>query len=208
MSSVRVSLAGVLVGAALAAGCASNSAPPGFLLAPAEAQKTAWGGWITVEMRPRTSPAVTAPVPEAGEDPMPVNYWNARWDARWKKGICEGELIAIGDDSVYVQTGRGLAAAGLADVANARLTGYDAETGRLSSWAALGTLSTASHGFFALISLPIWVIAGSAISASQSHKPVVDAPDRSWADMRQYARFPQGLPPGLERGRLRGRPPL
>ena len=79
---------------ALLAGCAGNSAPRGWLPEAADAQAQANGGWVT------------------------VNYQIALD----RPGQVDGELIAIGPDSLYVLDTVTLHAVHLGSVSRARMT--------------------------------------------------------------------------------------
>jgi len=118
----------------------------------------------------------------------------------------EGELIAIEAESLLVLEDRAqaLVSISLADVRKADLTGYAASSA-IASWTVLGTLSTASHGFFLLLSAPVWLVAGISASAAETYAPHVKRPPSSWEAMRPFARFPQGMPPGLARTSLRSK---
>ncbi len=196
---------------ALAAGCAGNPAPRDFLDRPAQSQQSAWGGWIELRVRDEAAPAYVA----RGEVAAPPS---ARDESEFgdrpraaRPLELMGELAAIGADSVYVLMQAGCAAIALADVERARLTGYEAGTGALVTWSGAGGLSTLSHGFILVISLPVWILAGATATSANEYNARVRVPTRdteparSWADMRAYARFPQGLPPSVRRGELRPR---
>ncbi|HET6149786.1 MAG TPA: hypothetical protein VFH68_19765 [Polyangia bacterium] len=65
-------------------------------------------------------------------------------------------------------------------------------------WTVLGTLSTVTHGFFLVFSAPIWISTGVATAISEHRRARLTYPDPArWEDLRPYARFPQGLPPGI-----------
>jgi hypothetical protein len=113
-----------------------------------------------------------------------------------------GELISIEADSLLVLDDLVLVSLPLACVSKADLTGYAASSG-IASWTVLGTLSTASHGFLLLLSAPVWLVAGISASAAETHAPHFKHPPSSWEALRPFARFPQGMPPGLSRTSLR-----
>jgi hypothetical protein len=114
-----------------------------------------------------------------------------------------GELLAVHADSLFVLSANSLTAIPTAKTKKATLTVYDANVGPLVAWSVLGTLSTASHGAGLIISAPVWIIAGIAATSAQSHAPRITFPRKSWKEFRMYARFPTGLPPGLDRRSLR-----
>ena len=112
-----------------------------------------------------------------------------------------GELIAATSDSVHVLSSDSLVVVPTASVIAGTLTAYDAQHGALRWWTVLGGLSTLSHGFGLVLSAPVWAVAGSMATASGSKAPRVESTDPTL--LRMYARFPQGLPPGLDVRSLR-----
>lgn len=171
----------------LLSGCAGPTAPRGWLPSAREAEQEAFGAWISVEYSDGSS-----------------------------EQVAKGELIAVGQDSVFVLTHepvfapvfevtQQLIAIPLDQIERGRLAAYDANHSTLAGWAAVGSLSTISHGWFVLASLPVWIIVGSVSTAAQSVAPIEEFPAHSWRDLRKYARFPQGLPEGLDRSTLRSK---
>ena len=180
----------LLVGLSLYSGCASSTAPRGWLSQAHEIETQAYGGWIGIE----TKPGVEA--------------------------IPHGELIALHHDSVFVlASDSNLYTVAISDIKKARLAGYDSEWDQMAALVFLGTLSTASHGGFLVLTAPIlWGLAGGATAGSQSRVSLIDYPKRRpkvqgksvvrendqhpLRSMREYARFPQGWPPSLDRSTL------
>ena len=117
------------------------------------------------------------------------------------KQTVEGELIAVTPDSLYVLTPDSLLSLPMGEITSATLTTYDARLGRLATWTALGAISTISHGVGLVLTFPLWTIAGSTLTASASKAPRVQSADAT--SLQPYARFPQGLPLGLDRRALR-----
>ena len=112
-----------------------------------------------------------------------------------------GELIAAASDSVHVLTYDSVVVVPTASVITGTLTAYDAQHGALRLWTILGGVSAVSHGLVLVLTVPVWAIVGSAATASASKVPRVESTDPSL--LRLYARFPQGLPPGLDVRSLR-----
>jgi len=55
---------------------------------------------------------------------------------------------------------------------------------------------TLSNGYYASITLPLWLIAGipSVVGESERDKYDMDEPDEAyWDSIKAFARFPQGL---------------
>jgi len=154
------------------AGCFQSTAPPGWLPTPEDASHQAFGSWVRIEDRSGNRPAVI-----------------------------EGELIAVDRDTIHVHTSGRLVSLPGASVGSVTLTKFRIEYGSVAMWAALGTLSTASHGFGLILSAPVWMLAGTAATSAASRAPRVQSTDPQ--TLRPFARFPQGIPPGLDRTTLR-----
>lgn len=159
-------------------GCASNSAPSGFLPAPAESQSESYGGWIELE------------VAVGKKDPRRV----------------EGELLAVTESEVWVAGDSGGVAVATASVKHGHLTGYRSSEGAIAGYAVLGTLSTASNGWLLVFTAPLWIITGSVAAGSESRQPVRNTPPLKWPELAAWARFPQGMPEGVDLAALKPKP--
>ena len=177
-ANVRCILVAGMVVAFLVGGCASTSAPDDWQSSARAMQREAYGAWIDVTVSPYADSAHAA---------------------------VQGELIAVHADSFLVLPLDGaLQAVDRASVRTVALTTFDANWGYLSTWTALGTLSTLSHGVVLILSAPVWMLGGSAAAAAQSYRPMINDPGPEI--LRRYARFPQGLPPGVAREALTSKP--
>ncbi len=113
-----------------------------------------------------------------------------------------GEFIALEPDTVFVLTRGGLHAIPRATIEAARLGTYDSEWANLVYWVTGATLLTASHGWYAGITAPIWIITGVISTASVSRGPIEDVrgiDTRRWQEVSKFARFPQGMPRDIDR---------
>ena len=160
-----------------AAGCASTGAPSGFLPDPTEAQTDAFGSWLDV--------VITG---DAGRE------------------VVEGELIAIDDDTTWVLTAAGLRSFASSAMVEGHLAAYDPRTGTLTGGVVLGTFTTIANGVFLVLTAPMWIIGGTAAAASQSRTPLHDVQEVTPVSLAPFARFPGGMPPGLDASTLVGRP--
>ena len=115
------------------------------------------------------------------------------------QGRIAGELIAVNSDTMFVADSL-LHAVASRDIASARLVTYDASN--MGDYVFLGTLSTVSNGWFLFVTAPMWIIGGSIASVSRSFDPVIDYPSKPLTDFAPFARYPQGLPPDLDRGAI------
>ena len=109
-------------------GVQPHPAPSGWLARAGQAQSDPYGAWIVVS-------------PPAGGTTL------------------EGELLAIDRDSVFVLTAVGAVRSEALDPGSrAVLAFYDAGTTDLTTWTALGALSTISNGHLLIFTLPAWAI--------------------------------------------------
>ncbi len=124
----------------------------------------------------------------------------------------EGELIAVAQDSVFLFQDSILIGVGKRRISVAKLFVVDPPitSAGANLWVIMGTLSTVSHGILLIISAPAWLIVGS-VSAAAAVKAIDEGdyrypnPGHGWAEFEQFARFPQGLPPNIDRSQLRAR---
>jgi hypothetical protein len=116
----------------------------------------------------------------------------------------EGELIAIDRDTIHVYAAGRLMSLPRASARSVTLTAFRINYESIAAWAALGTLSTASHGVGLILTAPIWMLAGTAAASNASVAPRIRSTDPDV--LRRFARFPQGIPPGLDRTTLRAKP--
>jgi hypothetical protein len=94
----------------------------------------------------------------------------------------------------------------LSQVKQATLTGFNLRTQPLETWGVLGALATGSHGFFLILTAPTWIVASTAAASSASRAPRVQG--TSPAALNVFARFPQGLPPDIDRATIRPKRPV
>lgn len=121
-----------------------------------------------------------------------------------------GELIAIQSDTLYLLTSTGLKAIHTSNIDNAILyifmnqSGiFGVSTGLLYVPDIIAALSYAERGFLAL-GVP-WVITGTIVT-------VIEASDKSnllnypyyaqLQELNKFSRFPQGMPPEIDKSRL------
>ena len=174
MCGARVYLWAGLATAVAGAACAGSSAPKEWLPKPVEAQATAYGGWIELTHQSSAKPRLT-----------------------------EGELIAVSADSVWVLSDSQGVVIPTSAVGKGKLTVYAAQTGTLRAWTVLGALSTLSNGGFLIFTAPMWIIGGSIATGGESRAAERKHPPLTWTELAPFARFPQGMPEGVELTALR-----
>ena len=162
----------------LAAACAGNPAPEGFLPSPAGAAHDVYGAWIQVTLA-------------AGR----------------RDSTIAGELVAARADSVWILPDSGpVVAVPTSTVKKGRVARYRSGAGAIAGFTVLGVVSTVSNGFLGGFTMPLWIITGIVAASNESRAPLRGVPPLVWADLAAYARFPQGLPPGVDLGEIRPKP--
>lgn len=110
----------------------------------------------------------------------------------------DGELIDVLPGRLSVFDGGHIEMLARAQVASALVLVHQTHQSAYAVWTLLGALSTITHGFFLVLSAPVWITTGVTASVSESRRARLTYPDQArWEDLRPYARFPQGLPPGI-----------
>ncbi len=109
-----------------------------------------------------------------------------------------GELQAIAADGLWLNRGGTPHKVALHDIAYVEVVlERDSNLGTIIGVGVGGTLSTVTHGFFLVITAPVWVLSttGLAIAEGVSASSTLAFDAGDWWTMRHYARFPQGMPP-------------
>ena len=129
-------------------------------------------------------------------DRIPADPYGAWIDITTKTGRVSGEFIAVAGDSVFVAD-TNLKAIDRAGIVSARVVLYNSfdVAGGLFG----GPLLTLSNGLLLVITFPMWIIGGTIATVSRSYDPIYDYPSKPFEELQKYARFPRGLPPGIDR---------
>lgn len=159
-------------------GCQTMKAPPGAVPKRTAMATDAFGGWLTLFFKDSVRNSV------------------------------QGEFIAFGADSVYIMEGDRVLTAHVAEVDSASVVVFKTETGSYSLWTALASLLTISNGYFLVATLPLTLITGISTTVGESRRVnYYIYPDHAFSGLSKYARFPQGLPAGMDVAALKPRPP-
>lgn len=164
----------------LSACSVSTTAPSNWLSSPYDAARDGFGGWITL--------------------------YRGQW---WETELCNGELIAVSKDSIYVldsYRNDSLVAFGHGEADYFEMTWYDQPMAGVNAAVVLGSIGfTLSVGLMGVFILPLWLILGPVLSSMHSNLPTIKfySNEDNPIVLKPYARFPQGLPPGLDRSLLK-----
>jgi len=116
-----------------------------------------------------------------------------------------GELIAVEDGRILLLGEGGIDQVPVAEVEQTKLEIFR-ESRKAALWATLGTLSTLSHGVGLIFSAPVWIISGIGLTAGESRAGMMNFRGLPPKQINKFARFPQGLPRGLDLKSLKPKP--
>jgi hypothetical protein len=124
------------------------------------------------------------------------------WTRVQGKGlVVDGELLAADEDSLVLARGDYVTLVPPACIETVTVAAFEGAPGQTIAWGVVGSLSTVSHGLFLIFSLPIWVATTGGATYGHSKAGYIEADFRKARgaeveNVRKWARFPQGLPPG------------
>lgn len=141
------------------------------------------------------SPDVVTRPPIAANSPDEAFGRQVQIDTRLKARFY-GELVACDETHAYLYanavSGQPWLMVPWDDITEASVLLGGPATAVFTTWTVLGTLSAGSHGFFAIVSAPIWLGVGiPTIFWARSEQDVTG----KCAEIKPYARYPQGMPP-------------
>jgi hypothetical protein len=118
----------------------------------------------------------------------------------------QGELIAVQFMGLYMleeTSGK------VIRIERTSIKRYDLYTAKSRSYAGFIPLSVAlsvSQGVIGFITLPINLITTISVATSGSSRFTYTEEDVDYNKLYMFARFPQGLPPGIDLSKIKGRP--
>lgn len=121
-----------------------------------------------------------------------------------------GELIAIQSDTMYILTGTGLEGIRTSQIYEAVLYMYGNMSGKFAIVTALlylpDIVAAMVIGEPAFLALGIpWILTGSILSVAEgsNHSNLLNYPyNCQLQELKKFARFPQGMPRGIDKSRL------
>jgi hypothetical protein len=107
----------------------------------------------------------------------------------------EGELLAVDRRRLWIVVESEVKPIPRARLVKVNVELYKSRAGWIGLWSGLGTASAASHGWFALVSGPLWLLAGIGSTVTAATGNDVDVPLEKLHLLAQFARYPAGMPP-------------
>ncbi len=159
-----------------------SCSPPKSVLAPrnmvpkqSEILSDAFGGWMEIEVSNRSNKI-------------------------------EGEFIAIQNDSIFVLKNNQLSGFPKSDIKFARVIFYNTQYKEMGTLTAITSVATISNGGFLIFTLPLNLVVGIVSNnAERQRVNYRQYPENSWEELSKFSRFPQGLPEGVQREKIKSR---
>jgi hypothetical protein len=167
----------LLPAAILIAGCATNWVPDRWLASPEQSQVQGYGGWATVT-----------------------------FDSNPKRAPIGGELISVAPDQLMILMPSGVIEVSKTGTKRVVVDGYEQDVRPVRRGWLIGSLASITHGYLAPVTVGLWSGAAQAALREAYSYARVTYPGQPWQDLRRYARFPQGLPAGLDVRALQPKP--
>ena len=186
----------------LLTGCVSSRAPYGRLPEVEDLARDPFGAWVrieyavfprdTVTLDPSTGLAADRKVQSSGRNV--ARFVEGEFIAFKSESINRESVIVLSDGGQIVEIPQNRIQRVILELYRKSTTGY-------GIWTALGLLSTVTHGWYAMFSIPMWLISGIITTSGESRRDrwnEVQPSSEWWISMEDFARFPQGLPVNLD----------
>ena len=131
-----------------------------------------------------------------------------------------GELLAVGPEQMLVLTSAGVRGVPPQQVKEVRVRRHGLKGRKAWLWVAIGAIGTGlaltaaclsaegdNCGAVLGVTVGAWGLIGGPAAASLAKSSQLRVPGPDFTSLRPYARFPQGLPEGLDLAPLGPRPP-
>ena len=127
-------------------------------------------------------------------DEVPVHGYEV--DVEMAHDSVSGELLAVGPSTIWVLFNEKVVPISRTEIVLVEVDCYASGALGLGIWTGVGALSTGSHGAFFIISLPVWLAVGIPLIVTAAESSELEVGRSNIDGLYQFARFPQGLPPG------------
>lgn len=139
---------------------------------------------------------------------LPLDAYGAWFSGRQsaQKMLVQGELIAIENDSIFILSADELKGIPAKEIDSAGVIVFNTEENTYAIWTGLLTAASLTTGYFAGLTLPLSLGVGIVTTRDEANRiNSFDFPQNSWPTISKFARFPQGMPPGIDRKSIRRR---
>lgn len=147
----------------------------------------------------------SSPAPEAWrlsmDDVQRIAF--GAWTRVQAKGlVVDGELLAVDENALVLARGDHVTLVPSACIETVTVAAFEGEPEPTIVWGTVGSLSAATHGYFLIFTLPIWLATTGGATYGHSKAGCIEADFRKaraaeTESVRKWARFPQGLPAGF-----------
>jgi hypothetical protein len=154
----------------------------------------ALSGCATARSPDRSAPLFMTTAGEARLDEVPIKGFPAR--VHLSSGTQNGELVAVEPNRLWLLDGDNLSAIERAEIekVSIEIHASGAVLYGLATGAGLAS-AVATQGYMLLFGGPLWLGLGLGTTLAESSANDVTIKPADWEHLREYARFPQGLPP-------------
>jgi hypothetical protein len=166
------------------AGCSASKIPVSYRYTPRQLKKDVTGNWTEIRLNLK--------------------------DITGSESVLSGELIAIQSDTIYVLTEHGLKGIHTSEMKETILYMFMDQswkfaviTGLLYLPDILAAMINSEAGFLVL-GIP-WILTGTieTMAAGSNNQNLLIYPYKNQlTDLKKFARFPQGMPPGINKSKL------
>lgn len=166
------------------AGCSSSRIPVGYRYTPRQLKKDFTGNWTDVRLNSK--------------------------DITGSELVLSGELIAIQSDTIYILSEHGLEGIQISDMKETVLYLYMDQAGKYALITGLLYLPDIlaaminSEAGFLVLGIP-WILTGTieTMAAGSNNQNLLIYPYKNQlTDLKKFARFPMGMPPGIDKSKL------
>jgi hypothetical protein len=122
-----------------------------------------------------------------------------------EKLVFKGELIAVDDKKIVVRTlgkNETVRPFALKDILSYKVYYAKNDHEDYNAWGTLMTVSTISHGWFVILTLPINGIVFAFVNSNYKREFNYSKKELPIQELYKFARYPQGLPPHINLNNL------
>ncbi len=135
-------------------------------------------------------------------DKIDVNEYGSFIEVRRYQGLTlKGELISLDSNQMVIMTWNKKAPWMPVVVPMKEISSFSLRYARPGPYGwtiPVLSLSTITHGFFSLLTFPINLVVTSVVTATGARAYRYSQSDIGFSQLKMFARYPQGIPPGID----------